>query len=128
MAEAGGTPRQLLAVVYAFAMYEGGERRLVTEDQLPASTLYYLLPQLEAVPKRTLVDSGPGLLVYSTYQDARYAASAVTTLATHVALHEVVSVVERTAGAGEAGDELWAAAGGARYAAVPGGLSEIVKQ
>jgi hypothetical protein len=118
----------LLAVVYRFETYEGGERRLVTEEGVPASTLYYLLPQLEAVPKRTLVDSGPGLLVYSTYQDARYAASVVTTLATHVALREVAPVGDAPEGAVGANGEALTAASGARYAPVPGGMSEIVKQ
>ncbi len=125
---AAGAPRQLLAVVYRFETYEGGERRLVTEEGVPASTLYYLLPQLEAVPKRTLVDSGPGLLVYSTYQDARYAASVVTTLATHVALREVAPAGDAPGGAAGADGEVLTAASGARYAPVPGGMSEIVKQ
>ena len=128
MREPAGAPRQLLAVIYRFESYEGGQRQLVTEEGVPASTLYYLLPQLEAVPKRTLVDSGPGLLVYANYQDARYAASVVTSLATHVALREVAPVDGATAGAGDGGGEVWTAAAGARYAAVPGGLSEIVKQ
>ena len=125
---AAGAPRQLLAVVYRFETYEGGERRLVTEEGVPASTLYYLLPQLEAVPKRTLVDSGPGLLVYSTYQDARYAASVVTTLATQVALHEVAPLGDAMGSATGAAGDVWTAASGARYAPVPGGMSEIVKQ
>ena len=125
---AAGAPRQLLAVVYRFESYEGGERRLVTEEGVPASTLYYLLPQLESVPKRTLVDSGPGLLVYSTYQDARYAASVVTTLATHVGLREVAPLGDAMEGAAGADGEVWTAASGARYAPVPGGMSEIVKQ
>ena len=125
---AAGAPRQLLAVVYRFESYEGGERRLVTEEGVPASTLYYLLPQLESVPKRTLVDSGPGLLVYSTYQDARYAASVVTTLATHVGLREVAPLDDAMGRADGADGEVWTAASGARYVAVPGGMSEIVKQ
>ena len=125
---AAGAPRQLLAVVYRFESYEGGERRLVTEEGVPASTLYYLLPQLESVPKRTLVDSGPGLLVYSTYQDARYAASVVTTLATHVRLREVALLGDAMGSAAGADGEVWTAASGARYAPVPGGMSEIVKQ
>ena len=124
---AAGAPRQLLAVVYRFESYEGGERRLVTEEGVPASTLYYLLPQLEAVPKRTLVDSGPGLLVYSTYQDARYAASTLTTLATHVALHEVAPMGAEGL-AGGADGEVLTAASGVRYAPIPGGMREIVKQ
>ena len=120
--------RQLLAVIYRFESYAGGQRHLVTEEGVPASTLYYFLPQLEAVPKRTLVDSGPGLLVYSTYQDARYAASVLATLATHIALHEVKPVGDGVEAIASAGGEVWTAASGNRYAPVPGGMNEIVKQ
>ena len=120
--------RQLLAVVYVFDGFAGGEQRLVVQDQMPASAQGMIEMQLQAVPKRTLVDSGPGLLVYSTYQDARYAASVVTTLATHVALHEVTPLVDAMGNASGADGEVLTASSGARYAPVPGGMSEIVKQ
>ncbi len=112
--------RQLLAVIYAFEVWEGGERRLVTEEGISASTLSMLQPQLHAVAKRTRVDQGPGLLVFADYKDARMAAQTVATIATHVVLREV-------APADGAGGEGWVGQGGARYVAVPGGVSQVVR-
>src|SRR6266498_4146600 len=103
-------PRQLLAVVYAFEVFQDGERRLVSEEQLPASTYEYLLQQLEAVPKRTLVDAGPGLLVYDNYQDARYAATTLAKLAARVDLREVVPEEAAGAAGGQGDGESWVAA------------------
>lgn len=113
--------RQLLAVIYAFAVVRDGERHLVSQEDVPASTLLMLLPQLEATPKRALIAEGPGLLVYDNYRSARAAAQLLTTIAGHVALREVAP----DDGGAEA--EVWTAADGARYRAVPGGLVEIVK-
>ncbi|HEX5506703.1 MAG TPA: hypothetical protein VFW96_29065 [Thermomicrobiales bacterium] len=117
--ERGVAARRLLAVVYAFEGFQGGERRLVSQEEIPASKLFMVEQQLEAVPKRTLVAYGSGLLIYDDYQDARYAATTVARVAAYVAIREVA--------AGE-GAEGWATADGARYAAVPGGLSEVVKE
>lgn len=113
-------PRQLLAVVYAFETYQDGQRRFVPQEELPASTLAMIEPQLAAVPKRTMLDYGSGLLVYDNYQDARYAAAALAQVAPYVALREVAP------GAPDSG-ESWLATSGARYAPVEGGLSEVVK-
>ncbi|MDP9373110.1 MAG: hypothetical protein M3Q65_11800 [Chloroflexota bacterium] len=113
--------RQLLAVIYAFEISEGAGRRLVTEEEVPASTLFMVQPQLEAVPKRSLVDSGPGILVYNNFQDARYAAQTIAKVAMRVAMREVV------AGAEPGADGVWATASGARYSGVPGGVAEVVK-
>lgn len=113
--------RQLLAVVYAFEVVRDGERRLVTQDQLPASKVFLLQQQLEAAPKRTLVAFGPGLLVYSNFQHARFAAQTLATVAAAVALREVVAGEEPGA------DDVWTAANGGRYSAVSGGARETVK-
>ena len=120
--ERGVAARQLLAVVYAFEGFQGGERRLVSQEEIPASKLFMVEQQLEAVPKRTLVAYGSGLLIYDDYQDARYAATAVARVAAYVAIREVA------AGADDAVAEGWATADGVRYVAVPGGLSEVVKE
>jgi hypothetical protein len=112
---------ELLAVIYAFEVYQDGERRLVTQDGAPASTAGYLQAQLGGVPKRTLVDSGPGLLVYNNYQSARQAAQTIVRLVARVELREVVA----GASADGAGD--WTSVTGRRYTAKPGGLTEIVK-
>lgn len=113
--------QQLLAVVYAFAVFRDGERRLASQEQMPASTIFMLQQQLEAVPKRSLVDYGPGLLVYSNYQHARYAAQTVSTIADWVALREVV------AGAEPGAEATWTAANGGRYSSVADGLRETIK-
>jgi hypothetical protein len=112
---------ELLAVIYAFEVYQDGERRLVAQDGAPASTAGYLQAQLGGVPKRTLVDSGPGLLVYNNYQSARQAAQTIVRLVARVELREVVA----GASADGAGD--WTSVTGRRYTAKPGGLTEIVK-
>ena len=112
--------RQLLAVIYLFDGFAGGEQRPVAQEQLPASAQGMIEMQLQAVPKRTLVDYGPGLLVYDSYQDALFAARTIAKVAAHVALREVA--------AGETGGgEVWTSASGGRYAGVPGGLAELVK-
>jgi hypothetical protein len=120
MMQAQSADSELLAVVYAFEVYQNGERRLVAQGDAPASTAGYLQSQLGGVPKRTLVDSGPGLLVYNNYQSARQAAQTIVRLAARVELREVVA-----AGADAVAD--YTAATGHRYAAKPGGLAEIVK-
>jgi len=112
--------RQLLAVVYAFDGFAGGEQRLVAQEQMPASAQGMIEIQLQAVPKRTLVDYGPGLLVYDSYQDALFAAQTIAKVAAHVVLREVA--------AGEAGSgEAWTSVSGGRYGSVSGGLTELVK-
>lgn len=125
MQEAQGAPspqvRQLLAVIYAFEVVQDGERSLVTQDRLPASELFLLQQQLEAAPKRTLVAFGPGLLVYSNFQHARFAAQTIATVADVVTLREVVAGEESGA------DGVWTAANGGRYSAVPGGVRETIK-
>ena len=121
-------PRRLLAVIYAFEVFRDGERRLVSEEQLPASTYEYLLQQLEAVPKRTLVDAGPGLLVYDNYQDARYAATTLAKLAARVGLREVAAEAATGTVEGQGSGESWVAASGRRYAAVGDGGAETIKQ
>src|SRR5215217_6695091 len=107
--------RQLLAVVYAFAVWEDGERRLVTEEGVQASTQAMLLPQLDAVAKRSRVDQGPGLLVFDNYKDARQAAQTLATIATHVSMYEV-------APATEVGEDGWTGRAGAFYRPAPGGV------
>ena len=111
--------RRLLAVVYAFERFEGGERRLVSQEEIPASQLFMFEQQLEAVPKRTLVAYGSGLLIYDDDQDARYAATTVARLASYVAIREVATGT---------GAEGWTTEDGARYVPVPDGLSEVVKE
>ena len=112
--------RQLLAVVYMFDSFAGGEQRLLAQEQIPASAQGMLERQLQAVPKRTLIDYGPGLLVYDSYQDALFAARTIAKVAAHVALREVA------AGDTEGG-EVWTSASGGRYGGVHGGLAEMVK-
>lgn len=112
--------RQLLAVIYSFEVWIGGERRMVTEDGVSASTLAMLQPQLNAVAKRTRVAQGPGLIIFDSYRDARQAAQTIATIATHV---EICTVVPVTGGATEG----WLTADGMRYRAVLDGVSQIVK-
>ncbi len=109
--------RQLLAVIYSFEVRVGGERRMVTEEGVSASTLAMLAPQLNAGAKRTRVAQGPGLVVFDNYQDARQAAQTIATIATHV---EVCEVAPATG-------EGWLTTDGTRYRAVPGGVTQIVK-
>jgi hypothetical protein len=112
--------RQLLAVIYSFEVRVEGERRMVTEDGVSASTLAMLEPQLSAGAKRTRVAQGPGLVVFDNYQDARQAAQTIATIATHVEVCEVAAAPSGT-------NEGWLAAGGTRYRAVPGGVAQLVK-
>jgi len=81
---------QLLAVVYAFAVWEGGERRLVTEEGVEASTLAMFLPQLDAIAKRTRVDQGPGLLVFDNCKDARQAAQTLASIGSKFVPYPVI--------------------------------------
>lgn len=111
---------QLLAVIYGFEVWSGGERRMMTEGGLSASMLGMLRSQLESAAKRTRVAQGPGLLVFDNYKDARQAAQAVASVATTVELREVTPA---TSGTGEG----WTAADGAHYRAVAGGIAQIVK-
>lgn len=112
--------RQLLAVIYSFEVWVGGERRMVTEEGVSASTLAMLQPQLSAGAKRTRVAQGPGLVVFDNYQDARQAAQTIATIATHVEVCEVAPAIGGTI-------EGWLTVGGMRYRAVPGGVAQIVK-
>lgn len=112
--------RQLLAVIYGFEVWAGGERRVTTEDGISASMLGMLRSQLESVAKRTRVAQGPGLLVFDDYKDARQAAQTVASVATTVELREV------TPATGDSG-EGWTAMDGSRYRAVAGGVAQVVK-
>jgi hypothetical protein len=115
-------PREsrFLAVIYAFAVWSGGERRLVTEERIAASALAMLQPQLDAAARRTRVDQGPGLLVFDNYRDALQAAQSLATVAAMVEVREVTPTTDQR-GAG------WIGADGTRYAALPGGLVRSVK-
>lgn len=117
---APATPR-FLAVLYAFAIFSGGERRLVTEEEVPASTRAMLLPQLNASAKRTRVDQGPGLLIFDNYRDALQAAQALATIATTVEVREVAPASGLEQGT-------WTGASGGRYRTLPGGLVQRVKE
>jgi hypothetical protein len=108
------------AVLYRFEVWEDGERRLVNEEAVPASTRAMLEPQLTSVPQRPLLARGPGWLVFADYQSARRAAQVLDATADSVELREVESA------AGEA-DAPWVAADGTRFALVPGGLAQRVK-
>lgn len=112
---------RFLAVLYAFASWSGGERRLVTEAEVPASTLAMLLPQLDASAKRTRVDQGPGLLIFDNYRDALQAAQAIATIATTVEVREVAPAPDTERNA-------WLSVSGARYQSLPGGLIRRVKE
>ena len=112
---------QLFAVIYRFEVWRGGDRQLVTEEQVPASTLGMLVPQLNAVAKRSRVDAAPGLLVFDNFPQARQAAQTLASIASRVRLCEVA------AGAASGAGEAWQASGGATYRAVPGGVSIQVK-
>jgi len=111
---------RFLAVLYAFAVWSGGERRLVTEERIAASALAMLQPQLDATARRTRVDQGPGLLVFDNYRDAFQAAQSLATVAATVEVREVVPTTEQRG-------EGWSGANGARYSALPGGLVRSVK-
>lgn len=124
--ESAERPRQLIAVLYAFAVDLHGERRLVSQEQAPASTYFMLLPQLEAVPKRTLIDTDSGILIYDNYQDARYAATTVAKVAAQVVVREVALGTPETAA--PAGSEGWSTASGAHYIPIAHGIQEVVKE
>ena len=109
---------QLLMVSYRFEVWQGGERRLVTEDGISASMLGMLQPQLDAVAKRSRIAQGPGFLVFDNYKDARQAAQTVASVATVVELREVAPV--------DGGDG-WTTSDGARFGAVAAGVAQVVK-
>ena len=109
-----------LAVIYAFAVWSGGERQLVTEERIAASALAMLEPQLHASARRSRVDQGPGLLVFDNYRDALQSAQAIATVAATVEVREVTPSTEGR-GAG------WTGADGTRYVALSGGLVRSVK-
>lgn len=111
---------RFLAVIYAFAVWSGGERRLVTEERIAASALAMLQPQLDAAARRTRVDQGPGLLIFDNYRDALQAAQSLATVAATVEVREVTPTTEERG-------EGWRGADGARYVAPPGGLVRRVK-
>ncbi len=114
------TEPRFLAVIYAFAVWSGGERQLVTEERIAASALAMLQPQLDAAARRTRVDQGPGLIVFDNYRDAFQAAQSLATVAATVDVREVTPTTEQR-GAG------WTGADGVRYVALPGGLVRSVK-
>lgn len=108
----------VVAVLYTFASITDGERRTIAPEDLPASKMAMLEPQLAAVPKRSMVDYGPGLLVYDDYQSARYAATTVAAVASRVEIREVTVGGEDGTG--------WRADSGAWFTPLAGGLSEVV--
>jgi len=109
-----------IAVLYRFEVWERGERRLVTQDEVPASTLAMLAPQLTSVPQRPLLAQGPGWLIFANYRAARQAAQVLEETAASVELREVMPGDDES-------DIPWIAADGTRYALVPGGLAQRVK-
>lgn len=109
-----------VAVLYRFEVWEKGERRLVTEDEVPASTLAMLAPQLTSVPQRPLLARGPGWLIFRQYQAARQAAQVLEETAASIELREVMPADAND-------DSPWVAIDGTRYAIVPGGLAQRVK-
>jgi hypothetical protein len=111
---------RLFAVIYAFAVWSGGERRLVTEERVAASTVAMLEPQLHASAHRSRVDQGPGLLIFANYRDALQSAQAIATIATTVEVREVTPTTEQRG-------EGWVGVDGARYITLPGGLVRSVK-
>jgi hypothetical protein len=114
------TEPRFLAVIYAFAVWSGGERQLVTEERIAASALAMLQPQLDAAARRTRVDQGPGLIVFDNYRDAFQAAQSLATVATTVEVREVTPATEQRG-------EGWNGANGARYVTLPDGLVRSVK-
>ena len=111
---------QLLAVVYRFEVWSAGERRMVTEEGIPASMLGMLQPQLHAVAKRSRVAQGPGFLIFDNYKDTRQAAQTIATVATTVEIREVAPVDGKSSGD-------WTAANGVSYRAVADGVAQAVK-
>ncbi len=110
-----------VAVLYRFEIWQNGERRLVTEDEVSASTRAMLEPQLTAVPQRPLLGRGPGWLVFDHYTPARQAAQALASNAASIELREVAASVDDTV------SSAWIAADGTRFAPVHGGLAQRVK-
>ena len=110
-----------VVVLYRFEVWQNGERRLVTEDEVSASTRAMLEPQFTAVPQRPLLGRGPGWLVFDHYTPARQAAQALATNAASIELCEV------TANRVETVSSAWITADGTRFTAVPGGLAQRVK-
>ena len=110
-----------VAVLYRFEIWQNGERRLVTEDEVSASTRAMLEPQFTAVPQRPLLGRGAGWLVFDHYTPARQAAQLLESNAASIELREVAVTPNAAA------NEAWIAADGTRFAAVPGGLTQRVK-
>ncbi len=109
-----------VAVIYRFALWERGERRLVTEDEVSGSTLAMLGPQLSAVPHRSFLGGGAGWMIFTHYRAARQAAQTLGDTAASVELREVTPTTDNTPGE-------WTAADGTPYAVVPGGLAERIR-
>ncbi len=109
-----------VAVLYRFAVWQGGERRLVTQDEVAASTLAMLEPQLTSVPQVPLLARGSGWLIFQHYRAARQAAQVLEDTVASIELREVMAGDAET-------DSAWIAADGTRYALVPGGLAQRVK-
>ncbi len=110
-----------VAVLYRFEVWEGGERRLVTQEEVAASTRAMLEPQLTSVQQRPLLARGPGWLVFQDYQAARQAAQVLEPTVAAIELLEVAPSADPRA------DSAWVAADGTRYVPVVGGLAQRVK-
>jgi hypothetical protein len=109
-----------VAMLYRFEVWQGGEPRLVTQEEVSASTLAMLEPQLTSVPQRPLLARGPGWMIFEHYRAARQAAQVLGDTAASIELREVAAGDAET-------DSAWIAADGTRYALVPGGLAQRVK-
>ena len=109
-----------VAVLYRFEVWQGGERRLVTQDEVSASTLAMLGPQLTSVPQVPLLARGSGWMIFEHYRAARQAAQVLDDTAASIELREVMPGDDET-------DSPWIAADGTRYALVPGGVAQRVK-
>ena len=108
-----------VAVIYRFEIWERGERRLVTEEEVAGSTLAMLAPQLNSVPHRPLLAKGPGWMIFTHYQAARQAAQTLGETVASIELREVAPAADA--------DGAWVAEDGTRYAVVVGGLSQRVR-
>ncbi len=109
-----------VAVLYRFEIWQSGERRLVTQDEVAASTVAMLEPQLTSVPQVPLLARGPGWMIFQHYRAARQAAQVLEDTAASIELREVAAGDDET-------DSAWIAADGTRYTLVPGGLAQRVK-